>query len=307
MIKTSSLLALLPLALTAYGCSANAGDQTGAADPATHGSDEMQGNGAAGPVGSVGFSLTLPGDINITGVTWTITGPDGTSVVQTGKVDVHASAGIAFEVTSIPVGTGYRVELSALSVDAGVTCDGDAMFAVMPRATTAVSVHMLCTAAGGGHTTLLNGTSFDCGSWKAVTASPDEVLVGAPVTLTATATGPMPGNLTYSWSAPSGQFGNSMAADTTFTCTSGGTVPITLVVGDGPVPSGSVCNPALNTDTITVSCTGNGGTGDGGTGDGGTPPPPPPAAPALPGWAVVALVVGTLGSGLHATRRRTQI
>jgi hypothetical protein len=297
MLKTSSMFVLLPLALTAYGCSANAGDQTGPAEPATRGSGDMPGNAAEGPVGSVGMSLTLPGAVEIAAVNWTITGPDGTSVVKAGTVDVHEGAGIAFQVSNIPAATGYRVELSALSVDAGVTCDGTAMFAVMPHATTDVSVHMLCNAAGGGHTTLINGTSFDCASWKAVTASPAEVLVGAPVTLTATATGPMPGNLTYSWSAPSGQFSNATAPDTTFTCTDGGTVPITLVVADGPVPAGSVCNPAVDTDTITISC----------TGDGGTPPPPPPAAPALPGWAVAALAVGALGAGLHATRRRAQI
>jgi hypothetical protein len=94
----------------------------------------------------------------------------------------------------------------------------------------------------------------------------------------------MPANLTYQWSAPSGSFGAASAASTSFTCTAPGPVMGTLVVGDGPVPAGSTCNPSLETDVVAVTCTG------------ATQPPP---APALPGWALLLLAPGMAGAGMR--------
>jgi hypothetical protein len=195
-------------------------------------------------------------------------------------------------VPNIPAGSGYRVVLSAASVDGGVSCEGSATFAVMARATTDVAVQLGCNIAGsGGQTTTVNGTSFNCAAWNSVTASPITVNVGSAAALAASASGPIPANLTYQWSAPSGQFGSASASSTSFTCTAPGPVAVTLLVGDGPVPAGSTCNSILDTDVITVTCTGS------------APPPPPPNAPAVPPWGLAALGFGLLGLGYRSNRR----
>jgi hypothetical protein len=248
----------------------------------------------SGPTGSVGLSLVLPDGSGVNAVSWAITGPSGAAtIVKSGSVNVHASGGTMFLVSQIPAGSGYRVVLSALSVDGGIACEGSASFTVTARATSQVNVQLGCNAAaGGGHTTLVNGTSFDCASWNSVTADPSETMTGTPVALAATATGPIPANLTYQWSAPSGQFGSASAASTTFTCTQPGAVQVTVVVGDGPVPAGSMCNPVLDTDVITITCSGM-----------GPPPPPPPPVPATPPWGPMALALGLLGLGALGHRR----
>ena len=284
---------LLLLLLGEAGCSANA------ADPGADHGGLSAGEPPADPAnsGSVGLSLTLPAGAQIAAVDWVIAGPnDAATVVASGSVDVHASAGVSFIVPSIPAGSGYRVALSAAATDGGISCEGSASFAVQARTSTMVAVQMACNAAGtGGHTTLVNGTGFDCAAWTSVTASPIETAVGTPLSLSASASGPMPANLTYQWSAPSGTFGAASAASTRFTCTEPGPVMVTLVVGDGPVPAGSACNPALETDVITVTCTGA----------------QPLPAPALPAWALLLLALGMAGAGLwrgaparpHATSR----
>jgi hypothetical protein len=223
-------------------------------------------------------------------VNWSIEGPNNAStVVKSGSVDVHASAGTMFQVSAIPAATGYRVLLSAKSVDGGIDCEGSGSFDVIAHATTQVHVQLACSSAGAGHTTTINGTSFDCAAWNSVSASPSETAVGTPLSLSATATGPMPDNLTYQWSAPSGHFSAANAASTNFVCSAPGPVSITLVVGDGAVPEGSTCNSALDTDVITVTCTGT---------------VQPPAAPAMPPWGPVALATGLLGAGCGGLRRR---
>jgi hypothetical protein len=288
MRKTSSAIVVSFLAVLA-GCSAEpaGGPSTG---PGGGKSALAPAGTPNGETGSIGFQLTLPDGSQISTVSWAISGPNGANtIVQSGKVDVHASGGTMFLVSKIPAASGYRVVLSADSVDGGISCEGSAPFAVMARATSQVDVQLACSASSaGGHTTLVDGTSFDCAAWNAVTASPTETAVGTAVSLTATATGPIPANLTYQWSAPCGQFANSSAANTSFTCTTPGPVMVTLVVGDGTVPEGSTCNPALDTDVITINCTG------------GTAL----AAPAMPPWGPIALATALLGLGCLSRRPR---
>jgi hypothetical protein len=275
------------LLLFGAGCSANPGDTGTRGNVASSGSTP---SADPGETGSVGLTLTLPGDAQIATVNWVIAGPnDAATVVASGTVDVHASAAASFLVPSLAPATGYRVVLSAAATDGGVTCEGEAPFAIQARMSTKVAVQMACNAgAAGGHTTLVNGMGFDCAAWTSVTASPVETAVGSPVSLAAIAIGPVPANLTYQWSAPSGQFAMASSASTSFTCTAPGTVMVTLTVADGPVPAGSTCNPALDTDVIEVTCTGTA---------------PPPAAPALPAWALLLLALSMAGAGLTSRRR----
>jgi hypothetical protein len=277
------------LGAAATGCSAEGAGAAGGEPAGPSPTSESVGDPA--DMGSVGMQLTLPGGAQVSSVNWVISGPnDAATVVKSGSVDVHASGGVSVLVGDILAGAGYHVALSAQATDGGLSCAGTAAFAVHAHAITQVAVQMACNIAPSGGQTTVNGTSFDCAAWNSVAASPVETAIGTPVALMASATGPVPTNLTYAWSAPSGFFGSATAASTSFTCTAPGPVTVTLVVGDGPVPAGSTCNPALDTDTVTITCTGT--------------VPPPSSAPALPWGGVVALALGMLGLGAWTRRPR---
>jgi hypothetical protein len=309
---TSKIATALVVGLSLAGAACSA-SPTNATDPANDTPATEGNNGVpSGDMGSVGMQLILPGGAQVRTVSWAISGPDGNAtIVHSGSVDVSASGGVSFTVPNVAPGTGYHVVLSATSVDGGVSCEGSATFGVLPRATTNVSVQLGCNLAASGSQTTVNGTSYNCAAWNSVTASPVELDINASANLAATATGPIPGNLTYQWSATGGQLGSPTGANTTFTCTAAGAVTVTLVVGDGPVPAGSMCNAALDTDAIIITCTGN--VSDAGPPppvdaggppvDSGGPPPPPPSAPALPPWGPIALALGMIGLGYRAARR----
>jgi acid phosphatase len=206
--------------------------------------------------GKVGMTLTLPGGEQINTVNWTITGPNGaTTVVQTGSVDVANSTTISFLVAGIPAASNYSISLTGTSVDGSVTCSGSASFNTTALTTTNVSVALQCnTAAPEAGSALVTAGTYNCGTVTAISASPSEVNVGYPLTVTASATAPNSGGLTYAWSAPSGSFDNASSASPHFTCSTPGNVTLQVTVGDGTVPVGSTCNTALNTSTITVKC-----------------------------------------------------
>jgi hypothetical protein len=273
-------------ALALAGCSAPPDGDSG-----TQGAPNTSSGTVAkydGPTGNLGVALTLPNGSQVASVTWVIAGPDGAAtVVTSGAIDVHESGGTQF-VVALPPASGYHVALSAVSSDMSVTCGGSADFGITARKTTAVSVQMGCnTGAAGGHSTLVTGESFDCAAWDSVTANPVSIEVGSSSSLVASATGPNQGAVTYAWSAPSGGFSSPSLATTQFTCTQPGIVPVTLVVGDGPVPQGSTCNPKLDTDTIQVTCT-----------------DATAAAPAVPAWMLAALATGLAFAGSQLVRRR---
>jgi hypothetical protein len=276
--QASAVLAAA-LLLGASGCAV----ESNAASPSADGT----GN-APLDTGSVNMNLIVSGGAQIATVTYTISGPNGAAtVVATNTVNVKESGGVSVVVPLIPAGSGYRVVLSAEAVDGGVGCEGSAPFDIMPHVITQVQVQMACSAQGAGaQQTLITGQSFDCAAWDSVTASPTQTNVGSSISITAVATAPSLSNLTYAWSAPSGQFSAANQAVTQFTCTQPGPVPVTLTVADGPVPAGSSCNPALTTDTITVTC-----------GSGGVP------TPATPAWALGLLALGIAGIGLGRGRR----
>jgi len=302
---TSKIATALAIGLSLAGAACSAGGAS-ATDPANDNPANAGNSGVpASELGSVGMQLVLAGGAQVRTVSWAISGPNGdATIVKTGSVDVSGSGGVTFTVPSIPAGAGYHVVLSATSVDGGVSCEGSAIFTVIARATTNVAVQLGCNLAANGSQTTVNGTSYDCAAWNSVTASPVEIDINASANLAATATGPIPANLTYQWTATGGRVGSPMEATTTFTCTSAGPVTVTLVVADGPVPAGSMCNTALDTDVITITCTGN--VSDAGAPppvDAGSPPPPPPSAPALPPWGPIALALGMLGLGYRASRR----
>ncbi len=254
-VVTSTVLGAI-----AIGCSSTD-------NPSTNGSPEPSVNSPTGPsaapadnVGRVGMELTLPGGETVDSVNWTVTIPNGdggTTVVQTGTVNLQSSTTISFLIGGIPPGNGYTISLTGMSADGLATCVGSATFNVTARTTTNVSVLLQCnTAPSEAGSAQVSGTVYSCASVSSISVSPAEVNVGSSAAVAATATGPLGdgGALTYAWSAPSGTFDTPNAASANFTCSAGGPVTLTLTVSDGPVPDGGSCNPALSTETVSVQC-----------------------------------------------------
>ncbi len=289
-----SLVALgCALGTTACSDDGRGADSTPSASPAaepvaapttTAASSAASSSAAAVETGTIGASLTLPAGQAVNSVAWSITGAGGsTMVVKSGTVGIGNSQTVSFSVSGIPVGSGYRILLSANSVDGTASCAGSATFDVLSRATTGVTVLLRCNPVGqGGHGVVVNGEGFNCASVDGVSANPLETTVGSSIALIGTASAPVPADITYSWSAPNGRFDDATSAAPQFTCTTAGSVPVTLVVGDGPVPDGAVCDPVVSTTTVDIQC------------DPGTVPDAggPPSTPALPPWAVALLGVG---------------
>ena len=237
------------------GCSSPGASELGAGQ-----APEMPGTGpTSGDTGTVGMRLTLPGGEQLNSVGWTITGPNGAAtVVQTGTANVQNSQTVSFLVAGIAAGNGYTIALSGQSVDGAVTCAGSGQFNVVARTTVNVAVALQCATAGSeAGSVLVTGNTFNCATANAITASPAEAVVGALIALSGSATGPNTGGLTYSWSAPTGSFDTPHASTANYTCAAPGAVTLTLTVGDGPIPDGGSCNPALATTTVQVSCDGH--------------------------------------------------
>lgn len=248
------LATLAGAALTHVGCTddrrtdwpASAGDPVAPVAPST--SDDG--------VGSVNLDLTLQGGEQLNSLSYTVTGPNNSSsVIEMGNVDVHNSQVVSFVLGGIPAASGYKIALSSTSASGGTTCSGSATFAIAARASTNVSVLMMCSSApadaGAANVTAV---SYNCGTANSAVASPSETVVGTSVQVSASGAGPNASALTYQWSAPSGTFDASNAATTHFTCTTSGVVTLTVVVGDGPVPDGGACDHNSATATVNVTC-----------------------------------------------------
>jgi len=255
ILRTSAIImgcgAATASALPQIGCSSTPALGGPPAGKAATDSPPVSGANA----GEVSLQLTLPGGESLNLVSWTITGPNGAStLVQSGSVNLSNANAVNFLVGGLPAGSGYTISLSGASTDGTVTCAGSATFAVTGRATTTVAVALQCnTAAADAGSALINGSTYSCASISSVSVSPAETAVGTSSTLTALATGPNPSGLTYAWSAPSGTFSASNAANTTFTCTAPGVVTLTVTAGDGALSDGGSC-PATSTSTVQVTC-----------------------------------------------------
>jgi hypothetical protein len=211
---------------------------------------ELGTQGDGQELGRVSFALVVPGGPVLDSVTYTIGGPAGFS--RTGSFDVSHSANISGLIT-LPAGGPYSVTLDATSTLAGGgTCGGTGTFSVVAHGTTGVSVHMTCHEVPKNGTVLLSGAINVCPTIDNVSATPDEIAVGYPLMLSASAhdSDAAPTALTYAWTTTGGgTFGSAAASDTPFTCTMPGTASITLTVSDGdPTPG------CADTRTVTVGC-----------------------------------------------------
>ncbi len=207
--------------------------------------------GAGNPDESGSVELALQaGGVAINTVSYSILGPGSFS--RTGTIDVSHSATVSAVIGPLPIGGGYSITLTAVSVDGTETCGGSASFGVLVQQTVLVNVPVLCHQAPSRGSVLVSGSLNFCPQIDAVDATPDEVLVGGSVGLTAIAhdVDQAPSPLTYRWTASSGVLTDAAAQSTRFTCTGPGASTITLTVSDGDSSAGC---PARS--SLTVTCT----------------------------------------------------
>jgi len=199
--------------------------------------------------GSITLALQA-GNATISSVSYSISGP--ASFAKTGTIDVSNSTTLAAVIGPLPAGSGFSISLSATSVDGTESCAGSAGFTVTAHATTPVSVHLLCHEGARTGSVLVNGTLNVCPVIDALSTSTAEVLVGGSIGLTATAhdsdSGPSP--LSFHWTSTGGVITDPGAPTTRFTCTSPGSVTITLSASDGD--PAATC---ADTSSVTVTCT----------------------------------------------------
>jgi Calcineurin-like phosphoesterase len=226
-------------------------------------------------VGKVGVALTLPGGAVVSSITYDLLSSTGTPVTllnepNPGTVSVSNSSTLAFQLGGVPAATNDSISLTA-SLAGGGTCQGNATgINVAAGGTTNETVQMLCSLPGQDAGNLfITGTASYCGTWTSLSTTSNEVYVGESVVLTASATGPSPSNLGYTWtmSNPIGAFGATSGGvgapgqdeavgpsdPMQFMCTAPGTTTITMVVDDGANDAGT-CPANLSTLTTTVIC-----------------------------------------------------
>jgi hypothetical protein len=243
LVGYAVLVTGLALAVPETACSSSPSQEPGGA------------GGSASEEVSVGIRLTLPDGSMITSVSYTVTGPNGAStVVKTGTVAVGSSLSLSFSVpvTGLTSGDSYAIALSGDSSDASDLCTASTQFTA-PKSSVPpiIKATLVCQPLGSAQ---IDAPLYDCPSSVSLSASPSETSVGASVALSAMVTAVNPSGITYSWSAPSGSFSASTAANTNFTCAVSGVVTVTLTAGDGPVPDGGSCSPASSTLTIPITC-----------------------------------------------------
>ena len=198
-------------------------------------------NGPATEAGSI--ALTLAPGVTIGTFTYSLTGPSS----RTGSINVASSTTLTTLIGGVPVGVGYSISITGTATDGTTTCAGtSAPFAVVAKATTAVSVAVSCNQAHTTGSIFVTGTINVCAQVAGVSAGPP---VGNVISFTSTAADPDngPSPITYHWTTTSGTLSDASAQNPTLTCTAPGPVTLTLTVTDGD----PACSDAFN---VTASC-----------------------------------------------------
>ncbi len=221
--------------------------------------------------GTLAFALTLPAGAVVSSVTYDLVDSSSAAVaLQTAPNPATANvSAAAFQVGGVPAAAGDSVSLTA-TLSGGGTCQGSASgFDVTAGGTTNVTVNMLCSLSGQDAG---NVFASSCPTWTSVSVTNHrfaEVTVGESLVLNATATGPNPAKLGYTWTMSDkiGAFGATSGGvgatgkdegvgpsdPQQFMCTGPGTTTVTLVVDDGATDAGA-CPTDLTTLTTTVTC-----------------------------------------------------
>ena len=199
-------------------------------------------------VAHVALALQLSPGVHIDSVSYEISG-GGLAPPITGAVDVREpGATISLMFRGIPPGSGYSLELSALSNDGGTSCAGSAPFSIFEGSITEIMMTLHCRSLSEPATGGVSVTTNNC-PVVSMAIGPILVGVGGTISMTASAIDPDPDTtLTYTWSTTGGgTFADLHATSTTFICTPAGSQTIRVTVTDG------LCSQFQQ---IAVSCAG---------------------------------------------------
>jgi hypothetical protein len=199
-------------------------------------------------VGSLGVALEIGPGVSITSASYAIHGPG--DFERTGTVEVGNGDHVPVDVSMLPPGNGYTIDMVGVASDDSNVCRGSARFNIASGGRSTVVVELECHHEAAGAVAVTGSVNL-CATLEGLGASPNQVLVGASLSLTAVAHdsdgGPQP--LSYQWSATTGAFSSTTVAEPVFTCTSAGPATVTASVSDGdPNP---ICAGTL---AIQVSC-----------------------------------------------------
>jgi uncharacterized repeat protein (TIGR04052 family) len=205
--------------------------------------------------GTVSMSLTVAPGVTLGQLSYSVTNAAGV-VVLTDTLDVSSSDTITAEF-ALPAGNGYRLSMSG-STSAEQPCSGSATFNVTARATTQVTLALVCEGVNDGNdlgNVAVNGTvtqtsGTTCPDVAFASVAARSIAVGQTAELHAAATASS--GVQIGWTASSGTLGSSTAGDTTFTCAAVGDATLTFTVRG----AGS----CIDTSRLTVSCVSGGST-----------------------------------------------
>ncbi|MFW5877293.1 MAG: hypothetical protein ACOCXM_11195, partial [Myxococcota bacterium] len=211
------------------------------------------GDSASG--GAANVALEVAPGVDLDTVDYEITGGDLEEPL-TGELTLGGAADepLVGLIAGIPEGTGYTIVLSATTED-GVSCQGSGEFDITDDMITSLSISILCENDPPRGTLDVNGVFNFCPALVSADASPSVQSVGEDVVVNVMADDEEGDDFAIEWNADVGEFGDSSAANTTYTCPEAGDLPLTVTAttDDG-------CEDSL---TMVVTCVD------------GEPPPPP--------------------------------
>ena len=207
------------------------------------------GEARSNPVGGAfGQGLQVSPDASVTTATYAISGPNG--FARTGIVRVGDSADVPVMVSPLPVGRGYRLDLSATASDGVIGCTGRTNFDVADSsATLTLIVHLECAVPSGG-VDLQTKVNL-CPVLDGLSASPLALRLGGVSSLSMAGhdSDNGPARLAYSWSVNGVSLPRQTRPTLSFACSSVGEVTIAATVSDGdPDPT------CADSSSVKVSC-----------------------------------------------------
>ena len=181
----------------------------------------------------VDIALQVAPGVTLSSASYDILAPDG--AVTMGTVSVGATSDVPVSIGPLPVANGYTLIVSGVASNGTTGCSGSSPFDVTDGAPTTIVVHLVCGQSPATGQLLVSGTLNVCPLIDGVSATPANARIGASMALSAPAhdDDASPGPLTYSWSATGGTLSSTSDPAPTLTCTTPGTVVVTVTVSDG--------------------------------------------------------------------------
>ncbi len=262
-MKLSLLGAALALAVfpSLEGCSARIAPRDGTtsmdASPiqVTVGSSSSSSAGN----GALEMQIALPDSQHFATIQWTLTAAAGMARFS-GSVSSGPTHSASFLIPNVPSGA-YSIAIEATTTE-GYGCTGaGGPWTIRPSATWTEDLGLACNVPVDAGCCQLPTKTTECGDWTSLTKTSGSAYVGDSITFTATATGPAPSMLVYTWSASDPGVGHFITNDASgtldaasFQCDAPGATDVTLVVSEGSAGPGACESSTYATVTDAITC-----------------------------------------------------